>query len=165
MPSANARYDSMPVRCGHTGSRLAALLIGYWAVVNAAWECCWFGAPGLRFFQYLVTLNGCLIGLAGIGFFSSAITEEKEEGTLGLMQMTGISPLGILFGKLVSRLLQASLLIIIQIPFTLLAITLGGITLPQILATYSTLLCSCFWSRTSPCSLRLSLPRSGPQAC
>lgn len=126
------------------GLRLGALLIGYWAVVNAAWEARWFGAPGLRFFQYLVTLNGCLVGLAGIGFFSSAITEEKEEGTLGLMQMTGISPLGILFGKLVSRLLQAALLIIIQIPFTLLAITLGGITLPQILATYSTLLALLF---------------------
>src|SRR5262245_16371790 len=84
-----------------------------------------FGAPGLRFFEANVFLNVIFLTLLGVGFFSTAITEEKEEDTLGLMLMAGISPLGLLIGKLGGRLVQALLLILVQYPFTLLAITMG----------------------------------------
>ena len=78
--------------------------------------------------------------MAGFGFFATAITEEKEEGTLGLLKMAGISRAGILLGKSTSRLVSAMLLLFAQFPFTLLAITLGGVTFQQILAAYSALL-------------------------
>ena len=58
-----------------------------------------FGAPGLHFFQGIAYLDATFMTLLGIGFFSTSITEEKEEDTLGLMLMAGISPLGILVGK------------------------------------------------------------------
>ncbi|MDP1796489.1 MAG: hypothetical protein Q8K78_03365 [Planctomycetaceae bacterium] len=117
------------------GLRLATLLIGYWAFWNAQSQMRWFGAPGLRFFEMLVILNAWLILLAGIGYFSSVISEEKEENTLGLMLMTGLSPLGLLIGKGGGRLIQAALLILLQIPLAMLAITLGGITLKQVYAS------------------------------
>lgn len=120
--------------------RLAALLCGYGAMWAAAESANWFGAPGLRFFLMLVTLNGLLIAAGGIGYFASTITEEKEEGTLGLMLMTGLNPLGILLGKFSSRLAQAGMLVLLQIPFTLLAITLGGVTLSQVAAALAALL-------------------------
>jgi ABC-type transport system involved in multi-copper enzyme maturation permease subunit len=91
-----------------------------------------FGAPGLHFFRAIVWLNVCFMTLLGIGFFSTVITEEKEEDTLGLMQMAGISPLRILLGKVGGRLCQALLLIAVQYPFTLLAVTMGGVTPNQV---------------------------------
>ena len=100
-----------------------------------------FGAPGLRFFSANVYLNVIFLTLLGVGFFSTAITEEKEEDTLGLMLMAGISPLGILLGKLGGRLIQALLLIVVQYPFTLLAITLGGVSPSQVQAAYVGLTC------------------------
>ncbi len=90
-----------------------------------------FGAPGFRFFQGIAYLDATFMTLLGLGFFSTAITEEKEEDTLGLMLMAGISPLGILAGKSGGRLWQALLLIAVQYPFTLLAITMGGISSSQ----------------------------------
>lgn len=98
------------------------------------------GAPGLEFFKLIVTLNEIFITCAGIGFFASAITEEKEEETIGLLLMAGLNPLGILLGKSTSRLIQASMLLIVQFPFMLLAVTLGGVTPHQILAAYVGLL-------------------------
>lgn len=91
-----------------------------------------FGAPGLRFFRAIVWLNVAFMTLLGVGFFSTAVSEEKEEDTLGLMQMAGISPLGILVGKLGGRLVQALLLIAVQYPFNLLSVTMGGITTNQV---------------------------------
>lgn len=99
-----------------------------------------FGAPGLQFFQSIIWLNIVLIVLAGVSFFATAITEEKEEETLGLLKMAGISHLGILLGKSTTRLIGAVLLLLVQFPFTLLAITLGGVTLAQVLAAYLSVL-------------------------
>lgn len=93
-----------------------------------------FGAPGLRFFEGIAYLDIAFMTLLGISFFSSAITEEKEEDTLGLMLMAGISPLGILAGKTGGRLWQAILLLAVQYPFVLLAVTMGGVAVVQIWA-------------------------------
>jgi len=128
-----------------------------------------FGAPGLRFFRSIAYLNLVFMTLMGIGFFSTAITEEKEEDTLGLMLMAGISPLGILLGKSVGRLIQALLLIAVQYPFTLLAVTLGGVTQDQVRSVYvavfaymvllagAGLLCSTLARRNRTASMRLMI--------
>ncbi len=116
------------------GLRLATVVVGYGSLISAAANGGLFGAPGLVFFQSLVTLNVLLIAAAGLSYFATVITEEKEEGTLGLMQMTGLSGLGILVGKSGSRLAQATFLILLQVPFALLGITLGGVTLSQVQA-------------------------------
>lgn len=96
-------------------------------------------APGLRFFELVMMLNLFAITLVGVSYFASAITEEKEEGTLGLLEMTDLDPLAILLGKSTARLCGALLLLAAQIPFTLLAVSLGGIGLQQIFAAYITL--------------------------
>ena len=98
------------------------------------------GAPGLQFFISIATLNAVFITCAGIGFFATAISEEKEEEVIGLLLMAGLNPVGILLGKSTSRLIQAAFLLLVQFPFMLLAVTLGGITPHQILAAYASLL-------------------------
>jgi len=96
----------------------------------------WRNAPGLRFFSTVVGIDLCFVILAGVSYFAAAISEEKEEMTLGLLRMTNLNPLSILLGKSTSRLCTAALLFAAQVPFTMLAITLGGISLPQVIAAY-----------------------------
>ncbi|MBI1346867.1 hypothetical protein GC163_11330 [bacterium] len=122
------------------GMRLVTLVCGYGALIAASNGSRFWGAPGLRFFETWMGLNACLIAVAGLGYFVSVITEEKEEGTLGLMQMAGISGLGIILGKFGSRLIQAGLIILLQLPFALLGITLGGVTIQQVQAAMLTLM-------------------------
>ena len=104
----------------------------------------WYGAPGLHFLQELVWVNLVFITLAGLSYFASAITEEKEEMMLGLLRMTDLNPVAILLGKSTSRLVGALLLLLVQVPFVLLAVALGGVGLLQIAAAYGTLLAYLF---------------------
>jgi hypothetical protein len=55
---------------------------------------------------------------------------------LELLQLAGINRLSIVLGKLFPKLLESSLLISVQIPFTLLAVTLGGVASAQLGAAY-----------------------------
>ena len=103
-----------------------------------------FGAPGLHFLQEMVWLNFVFITLAGLSYFASAITEEKEEMMLGLLRMTDLNGVSILLGKSTSRLVGALLLLLVQVPFILLAVTLGGVGPLQIAAAYGTLLAYLF---------------------
>jgi len=114
--------------------RLGLMLGIYFALCNALITAVLVGAPGLNFFQSIAFLDVVFLTLLGIGFFSTVITEEKEEDVLGLMLMAGISPMGILTGKSVGGLFQAMLLIAVQFPFILLAVTMGGVTRLQVLA-------------------------------
>ncbi len=120
-------------------ARLIYLVILFFALMLSHASTLRVGAAGLNFFSSLTWYNIVVIFLAGISFFSSVIAEEKEESTIGLLKMAGISPLVLLLGKSSSRLITAVLFLAVQIPFTLLAITLGGVTLHQILSAYAAL--------------------------
>ena len=97
------------------------------------------GAPGLAFFSKVVFTNFFFITLVGLSYFAGAVAEEKEEDTLGLLRMTNLGPLTILLGKSSSRLVGVALLLLVQLPFTLLAVTLGGVSMHQVLAAYLSL--------------------------
>src|SRR5438445_809501 len=56
----------------------------------------WLGAPGLQCFGCIATLQMAAISLVGLTYFGSAIAEEREEQTLGLLRMTDLNPLSIL---------------------------------------------------------------------
>ena len=99
----------------------------------------WIGAPGCQFLGVVMMLNLAFIGVAALSIFPSAIAEEKEDGTLTLLRMTNLNPLSILLGKGATRLISALMLLAAQIPFTMLAVTLGGVTMTQILHAYAIL--------------------------
>jgi hypothetical protein len=96
-------------------------------------------APGRELLLIVMMLNASFLAVAAVSIFPSAITEEKEDETLPLLRMTNLNPLSILLGKAAPRLLSAMLLLAVQIPFTLLAITLGGVTMAQVLGAYAIL--------------------------
>jgi hypothetical protein len=115
------------VRACFTGFMLLA--------VFAAWGSSLSGmAPGLEFFEWICRLNVLLISVSGISYFVSAVTEEKATGTLALLRLAGVTPLAIVLSKSTSRLISALMLLLIQLPFTFLAITLGGVTWQQVIA-------------------------------
>ena len=66
-----------------------------------------------------------LISVAGVSYFVSAVSEEKDAGTLALLQLAGAPPLGIVLSKSTSRMISSLMLLTIQLPFTFLAVTLG----------------------------------------
>jgi len=92
-------------------------------------------APGRDFYTGLTVCNLIAITVAGATFFAMAISEEREEQTLPLLKMADIGPLPLLLGKWLPRMVTALLLLSIQIPFTLLAITMGGVSWSHIVAT------------------------------
>jgi len=93
-------------------------------------------APGFLFFKQIVYTNYFFITLAGGFFFVSAITEQKESQTLGLLKIAGLNSISILLGTAVPRLVGALLLLGVQYPFVLLSITLGGVLPHQVEAAY-----------------------------
>lgn len=95
----------------------------------------WRASPGREFYTGLTVCNLLAITLAGATFFAMAISEEREEQTLPLLKMADIGPLPLLLGKWLPRMITALLLLSIQIPFTLLAITMGGVSWSHIVAT------------------------------
>jgi hypothetical protein len=119
------------------------------------------GAPGLSFFRALSYINFWAITIAALSYFSSAITEEKEEMTLGLLKMTGLNPISILLGKSTCRLISTVLLLAAQLPFTMLAITFGGISMAQIVATYVALLAYLFMASNLALLFSVVTPRTG----
>jgi len=101
-------------------------------------------APGLEFFKLIVATNLLFTSICGIVVFASAITEEKEVGSLGLLMMTGLTPLSTLLSKGVSKLLVGVALILAQLPFSILAVTLGGVGRMQIVAAYAAIVAYMF---------------------
>ena len=71
--------------------------------------------------------------------FSSVITEEKEQRTLGLLRLAGFRAIWILVGKSLGQLVSAMLLLALQIPFGILCIALGGVSVSQVMAAFSML--------------------------
>jgi hypothetical protein len=98
-----------------------------------------FSAPGQYVLMILAKVNFFAITIFGLSTFASAITEEKEDDTLGLLRMTRLNPLSILLGKSTARLFEGFLLLAVQLPFTMLCITLGGISQAQVLRCYGIL--------------------------
>ncbi len=87
------------------------------------------------------------ITLLGGAYFSASIVEEKVEQTLPLLRLTGQSPLAILTGKSLPRLLSVLSLLLVIAPFLVLSITLGGVVIRGLatavlgIVTYAILIC------------------------
>jgi hypothetical protein len=127
------------------------------------------GAAGKELFMLVMMTNLAFLSLGAITHISSAVAEEKEDETLGLLRMTRLNPLSILLGKGASREFTLGVLVLLQVPFTLLTITLGGVSFTQIAAAYVValayvvlltglgLLCSVAMSRTSTATVSMSV--------
>jgi hypothetical protein len=94
------------------------------------------GAKGLMLFTAISGVNICFTYISSFCLFLPLVREEKEEDTLGLILMTGISPFAYIVGKCGSRMATFVMMLAIQLPFTVLCVTLGGISLKLVLLAY-----------------------------
>jgi ABC-type transport system involved in multi-copper enzyme maturation permease subunit len=94
---------------------------------------------GKAYFSALVVVNYLLATAIAVGIGVDAIAGEKELGSLGILRLTDLSPVSILLGKGVGPLIGLLLLLVFQIPFTLLAVTLGGVAIQQVIEAYALL--------------------------
>jgi hypothetical protein len=116
--------------------RLGMVLLVFGALFIAHLGSVTVGAPGLGFFAWICWTTLIFSTLAGSTFFATCITEEKEEQTLGLLTLANIRPAALIVGKFLPRLCNALLILTVLFPFTLLSITLGGVTWEQVWAAY-----------------------------
>src|SRR5262245_6752644 len=79
--------------------RIISIGVTFWLLVAAHINTAGLGSPGLQFFSLICNLCLGLITVAGVGFFSSSITEEKESGTLPLLLLAGVPAAAVLVGK------------------------------------------------------------------
>jgi len=83
---------------------------------------------GSGLFAFLTWLAFIVAALAGVFFTSDCISEEKREGTLGLLFLTDLRGHDVVLGKLVSNSLRSAYGLLATFPIVALALIMGGVT-------------------------------------
>jgi ABC-type Na+ efflux pump permease subunit len=97
----------------------------------------------LRFISLFVLLE-CL--LAGARYTADCLSEEKREGTLGLLFLTPLTALEVVLGKLLARSLGAIYNLLAILPVFALSFLIGGVTGAQVFSTSVLLLVTVIFS-------------------
>jgi len=139
------RVDTRSLRAHLLRMLFVLVIIGSLAVAHQRARAMIVAAPGKNFLEAMMFITLILVSLGGMGLFATTITEEKEEQTLGLLQMAGVGPMSLLLGKGVTRLFIALLILAVQFPFLLLSVTLGGVLSHQVWAAYLSICAYLLW--------------------
>jgi ABC-type transport system involved in multi-copper enzyme maturation permease subunit len=83
---------------------------------------------GDRLFEALFVFQIIAIHVMTPALVCSAITNEKERNTLGILLLTRLGPWRILFEKLCSRLLPVLTCVLLSVPILALSYSLGGLS-------------------------------------
>jgi len=88
--------------------------------------------PRLLQFLSVVVFLECL--LAGVRYTCDCLSEEKREGTLGLLFLTNLSGFDVVAGKMVAYSLPAIFNLVAAIPVLAISVMVGGVTGSQIVS-------------------------------
>ncbi|HSH05224.1 MAG TPA: ABC transporter permease subunit [Anaerolineae bacterium] len=94
---------------------------------------------GRSLFALLITIQIIIVSFIGPAFTANSISLEREQQTLDILRTTLIDPSRFLFGKLISALVMVFVFNLTLLPIQSLAFVLGGIGLPELIATQFTL--------------------------
>ena len=108
-----------------SGAGLAIIVVGTW---------CFLMNPGRQSQDIAKILFGLLAGsavlyclLSGIWFTADCLSEEKREGTLGLLFLTDLKGYDVVLGKLVASSVNGSYAVVATVPIMALPLLLGGV--------------------------------------
>ncbi|HEX3800991.1 MAG TPA: ABC transporter permease [Verrucomicrobiae bacterium] len=87
-----------------------------------------FGSPGQAQFSTLRWIAFIFVCSTGVFFTSDSLSEEKREGTLGLLFLTDLHGYDVVLGKLMSHSLQAFYSLLAALPILALPLLVGGVT-------------------------------------
>jgi ABC-type transport system involved in cytochrome c biogenesis permease component len=85
-------------------------------------------ALGNEIFSYITHISLCIALLAGFFFTADCISEERREGTLGLLFLTDLRSGHIIFGKLAAHSIPAIFALGTTVPILGIPFLLGGIS-------------------------------------
>ena len=105
-----------------------------------------FPPKGAMVFRGLAVLLMFLCAIGGVSLTADCLSEERREGTLGLLFLTPLSGLDVLLGKLVSSALAAVYWILGILPVLSLTLLMGGVTFGEFFRLSLTLLNTLFLS-------------------
>lgn len=88
---------------------------------------------GRIMFYTLTGIELLLIAPLAPAFSAGTIAGEKERQTFDLMVITPVTPTSIVLGKVLANLAYIALLIVVALPIQVLSITLGGLTLTEVM--------------------------------
>ena len=94
------------------------------------------GSQGLFFFGYYLQLLLIVATLGTLNIFSSAVSSEKEDGLMDLLILTGLRPFSFLAGRFSAKFLQLLNLMVLQLPFCIFGVTLGGVNTLHLVSAF-----------------------------
>src|SRR6266550_4116486 len=103
---------------------------------------------GQDFFASIALVQAFLVAFITPAVTSGAITIEKEQRTLEMLEMTRLSRASIVAGKLISAVSFVALLLVSSLPLTSICFFLGGVSPEQVAQAYSLLLAISFVAAT-----------------
>lgn len=124
---ASRRPATYWIRAGSAG---ACLLVGLWSFVMSR-----HSDPaevGMAFFGLLSGMAGLYCLFSGVRWTSDCLSQEKREGTLGLLFLTDLRGYDVVLGKLAANSVGAVYGVLAVVPILALPLLLGGVTLGDV---------------------------------
>jgi ABC-type transport system involved in cytochrome c biogenesis permease component len=106
-------------------------VVAFWFVLMGSQRWSTFPQKGHQIFHSLGILALAFSVLAGLFLTADCLSEEKREGTLGLLFLTDLRGYDIVLGKLAAHSLQASFGLLAVFPVLALPLLMGGVTLGE----------------------------------
>jgi hypothetical protein len=123
----------------------AGILLGFFlALLKAHSASPMFIGPRVMQWLSIVVFFECMI--AGLRYTCDCLSEEKREGTLGLLFLTNLTGLDVVLGKMIARSLGAFYNLVAVMPVLALPILMGGVTGEEVTALCVVLLVSIIFS-------------------
>src|SRR5205085_12178556 len=110
---------------------LAAMALVGWKCAGFAWQGASVGSQGRSLFYTLSGLAFLYCLVIGARVTSDCVSEEKREGTLGLLFLTDLKGLDVVFGKLAASSLNSLYGLLAVLPLLAMSLLLGGVTLAE----------------------------------
>ena len=104
------------------------------------------GAQGTRLFNSLALIAFLFSSLAGVFVCSDSLSREKRDGTLGLLFLTPLRPLDVVFGKFFAFGLNLFYGLLAFVPILAMTLQMGGVTEGKVAMTVLVLLNTLFVS-------------------
>jgi len=120
---------------------LADMLVNVWAMARLDS----YASPAECFksiFFQIIGLNSVVLLLVGAHTTSTAAGMERRLGTLDFQRITGLSPYWLALGKIVGAPFQYFIMTVAAMPFTMVCVLTGGISIAGYGVTYAALLAS-----------------------
>ena len=110
---------------------MAAMALAAWKGLEFAWQGASAASQGQSLFYLLSGL--AMVYCLGIGarVTSDCVSEEKREGTLGLLFLTDLKGMDVVLGKMAASSLNSFYGLLAVLPLLALPLLLGGVTLSQ----------------------------------